>query len=53
MNLLPQEKFETLDFLTTGSCAAGYIQTFLVDGKYLYLSGHAWYKMINHLSSEE
>lgn len=54
MNLLPQEKFETLGLsLPPAPAPLGIYKPFLVDGKYLYLSDMARYKMINHLSSEE
>lgn len=41
MNLLPQEKFETLGLsLPPAPAPLGIYKPFLVDGKYLYLSGH-------------
>jgi len=41
MNLLPQEKFETLGLsLPPAPQPLGIYKPYLVDGKYLYLSGH-------------
>jgi enamine deaminase RidA (YjgF/YER057c/UK114 family) len=41
MNLLPQEKFETLNLtLPPAPMPLGIYKPFLIDGKYLYLSGH-------------
>ncbi|PKB18023.1 RidA family protein [Flavobacterium sp. 5] len=41
MNLLPQEKFETLGLsLPPAPEPLGIYKPYLVDGKYLYLSGH-------------
>ena len=41
MNLLPQEKFESLGLsLPPAPQPLGIYKPYLVDGKYLYLSGH-------------
>ncbi|MDE5448056.1 RidA family protein, partial [Elizabethkingia meningoseptica] len=41
MNLLPQEKFEALGLnLPPAPAPLGIYKPFLVNGKYLYLSGH-------------
>lgn len=41
MNLLPQEKFELLGFtLPPAPMPLGIYKPYLIDGKYLYLSGH-------------